>query len=143
MMEQFARLDGDVDRLMEIKARDLSDDWAYVQIAELLAEAGRDEAALAWTKRGLASAAEYRDRRLREFVADAYRRGGRAAEAVELRAEQFRDTPALDTCALRHVSHQHPRRRLSYTRASVDPAATTEPEGRDSRIQVAGRRDRD
>jgi uncharacterized Zn finger protein len=149
MMEQLARLDGDVDRLVEIKARDLSDDWAYVQIAELLGEAGRAEEALAWAERGLASAGEHRDRRLREFVADAYRRGGRAAEAVELRAEQFRDTPALDTYrALREEAEplgEWPPRREQALAVLLAGDDASKPARRASRAQPApawARRDR-
>jgi uncharacterized Zn finger protein len=129
MMEQLARLDGDVDRLVEIKARDLADDWAYLQIAELLAGAGRDEEALEWAERGLASSPEHRDRRLREFVADAYRRCGRPGEAAALRAEQFRDTPSLETYrALREESEplgEWPARReqaLAELHAVADPS---------------------
>ena len=129
MAEQLARLDGDVDRLVEIKAHDLADDWAYLQIAQLLASAGREEEALEWAERGLASSPERRDRRLREFVADAYRQRGRCAEAITLRAEQFRDTPSLETYrALREESEplgEWPARReqaLAELHAVADPS---------------------
>ena len=149
MMEQLARLDGDVDRLVEIKARDLTDDWAYLQVAELLAGAGREEEALAWAERGLASTAEHHDRRLREFVADAYRRGGRAVEAVALRAEQFRDTPALDTYrALREEAEplgEWPARReqaLATLRDDDDAARPARRTGRTPPAPAWARRDR-
>jgi len=96
VMEQLALLDGDIDRLVEIKASDLSHAWTYVQIAELLAGAGRDDDALTWGERGLAALPDAPDPRLREFVADAYRQRGRTDEALALRAAQFRAWPSLE-----------------------------------------------
>jgi uncharacterized Zn finger protein len=93
--EQMARQAGDVDRLVAIKSRDLTDDWGYRQIVEVLVEAERHEEALDWAQRGLAATAVHYQPWLRDFVASTYRGGGRLEDAVALRAEQFRDTPAL------------------------------------------------
>lgn len=93
--EQLAREAGDVDRLVAIKARDLSSDVGYQQIVEVLLEAGRHEEALGWAQRGVAATAVHYQPWLRDFVASTYRAGGRLEEAVALRAEQLRDTPSL------------------------------------------------
>jgi uncharacterized Zn finger protein len=91
----MARQAGDVDRLVAIKARDLSDDWGYQQVVEVLVEAERHDEALAWAQRGLAVRAVHHQPWLRDFVARAYRADGRLEAAVALRAEQLRDTPSL------------------------------------------------
>lgn len=95
--EQLARKAGDVDRLVAIKARDLSSDVGYQQIVEVLVEAERHTEALGWAQRGLAATAVHYQPWLREFVASTYRAGGWLEEAVALRTEQLRDTPSLQT----------------------------------------------
>ena len=101
--EQLARQAGDVDRLVAVKARDLTSDVGYQQIVEVLVEAGRHEEALGWARRGLAATAVHYQPWLRDFVASTYRADGRLEEAVALRAEQLRDTPSLQAFqALKH-----------------------------------------
>jgi uncharacterized Zn finger protein len=94
--EQLARQAGDVDRLVAIKARDLSEDWGYQQVVGVLVEAERHDEALGWAERGLAARPVHLQPWLRDFVASAYRAGGRLEEAVALRAAQLRDTPSLE-----------------------------------------------
>lgn len=97
IMETLARQSGDLEALVEVMSRDLSYAYSYVQIAAVYRQAGYEERALAWVERGLAAFPEHTDLRLREFVADAYHRLGRHAEALELAWANFVDRPGLGT----------------------------------------------
>ena len=50
IMERLA--DGDVDRLVAIKARTLDHGWDYLEIAQLLRDAGQLGDAIGWAERG-------------------------------------------------------------------------------------------
>ena len=65
IMERLA--DGDVDRVVEIKARTVEHSWDYLEIARLLRDAGRREDAIGWAERGVAA---HPDAQLRDFLAD-------------------------------------------------------------------------
>ena len=90
IMERLAG--GDVDRLVEIKARTLEGSWDYLEIARLLHDAGRREDAIGWAERGVAA---HPDARLREFLADCYGGAGRPIDALAQRAATFREQPTL------------------------------------------------
>ncbi|WP_324338216.1 SWIM zinc finger family protein [Baekduia sp.] len=127
--EQMARQAGDVDRLVAIKSRDLTDDWGYQQVVEVLVEAQWPDEALAWAQRGLDARAVHHQPALRDFVATAYRAGGRLEEAVALRAEQLRDTPSLEAYqALKHDADalgawpEHRQAALAQLRDTVAPS---------------------
>jgi uncharacterized Zn finger protein len=72
MLEGFARDDGDVDAVVAIKADNLSSSSAYLEIAQVLAEAGREEDAIGWAERGVAAFSDDRDDRLVRFLANLY-----------------------------------------------------------------------
>jgi len=96
MMETLARVEGDVDGLVAVVARDLSNAYAYLRIAEVLREAGRDDEALEWAERGMAAFPEPRaDSRLRELLAEQYHQRGRHDDAVGLVWEAFSAAPSL------------------------------------------------
>jgi uncharacterized Zn finger protein len=96
MMETLARVEGDVDGLVAVIARDLSHAYAYLRVAEVLREAGRDDEALQWAERGMAAFPEPRaDSRLREFLAEQYHQRGRHDDAVGLVWEAFSAAPSL------------------------------------------------
>lgn len=95
IMEALARQTGDVDALVAIKSRDLTLPYHFLEIAELLAEAGRRDEALAWAERGRKAFPDRPDSRLVDFLADEYGRRGRHEEAVALTWEQFKQQPAL------------------------------------------------
>jgi uncharacterized Zn finger protein len=97
LAEQLARQDGDVDRLVAIRSRDLKGDWGYLKVVEVLVEAGRSDEALLWAERGLCASEVHHNAALRDYVAKAYRASGRVADAVRLRVEQLEDTPSLAT----------------------------------------------
>ncbi|MDP2623607.1 MAG: hypothetical protein Q8Q29_07420, partial [Actinomycetota bacterium] len=97
IMETLARVSGDVDAVVAVKSRDLSSAYVYIQIAEVLREAGRHDDGLEWAERGLAAFPRGTDWRLRELVADEYHRRDRHDEAMALVWAIFSDRPGLAT----------------------------------------------
>jgi uncharacterized Zn finger protein len=98
MMETLARVEGDVDGLVAVIARDLSHAYAYLRVAGVLCEAGRDDEALEWAERGMAAFPEPRaDSRLREFLAEQYHQRARHDDAVALAWQAFSAAPNLES----------------------------------------------
>ena len=81
MMEALARQSDDPDSLVEIKRRDLSDAYSFLQIAEIHREAGQHDKALAWAEQGIKSFPRA-DSRLVEFLAVEYHRRSRHDDAM-------------------------------------------------------------
>ncbi|MGE3621994.1 MAG: DUF6880 family protein, partial [Acidimicrobiia bacterium] len=111
MMETLAEVAGDVDARVEVMAHDLSYPYHYVQIAEVLTEAGRSDDALAWAERGLAAFEESDhpmrgDSRLDGVVLAGWAQQGRTAEVVDLVWRRFTEKPSL-------VSYQRLKRWMS------------------------------
>lgn len=104
LMEALARFDGDTDALVAIKRRDLSSAYAFLQIAQILAEAKRHDEALAWAERGRKAFAKDLDSRLVAFLIGAYRRARRNDDATALAWEQFARSPSLDAYKLLHTA---------------------------------------
>lgn len=102
MMETLARQKGDVEALVEIKRRDLSHAYSYLQIAEVYREAGKHDQALEWAERGM-QAFTKTDWRLSDFLADEYHRRGRHDEAMNLIWAQFAESPRLDNYQKLHA----------------------------------------
>lgn len=96
IMEDLARASGDLDELVEVMSRDLSHSYAYLRIAEVLRNAGRDDEALQWAERGIAEFPTHTDSRLREFLAEAYHDRGRHEEAMALAWAELDEAPVLE-----------------------------------------------
>jgi uncharacterized Zn finger protein len=96
LMEALARQSGDVEALIEIKRRNLSHPYAYLQIAEIYREAGRSDNALNWAEQGWKAFSTKKDWRLGEFLAGEYHRRGCHEEALRLAWEQFTESPRLE-----------------------------------------------
>jgi uncharacterized Zn finger protein len=96
IMESLARISGNVEELVAIKARDLSSAYRYLTIAELWAANGRDDLALEWAERGLHAFPAATDNRLRDFLVAAYLQRQRHEEALQLTWVQFEERPILD-----------------------------------------------
>jgi uncharacterized Zn finger protein len=94
MMEALARQTGDPEAMVEIKRRDLSHPYSYLQIAEIYREARRYDEAFEWAQRGMQSFPQ-RDSRLVEFLAREYHRRGRHDDAMKLIWNQFVESPFL------------------------------------------------
>ena len=99
LMESLARAAGDVEALVEVKSRDLSNAYSYLKIAELYREAGQDDKALSWAEQGLAEFGQNPDHRLREFLAAEYARRQRHQDALALVWENFAESPEPPTYA--------------------------------------------
>lgn len=97
IMERLAGLGGDVDELVEIKKRDLSSPYEFLEIADACRQAKKYNRALEWAERGLEEFPGRADPRLREFLANEYSRRGRHDKAVEMAWDNFADSPGLDT----------------------------------------------
>lgn len=93
MMEGLARVTGDVDALVAVKANDLSHAYHYVQVVELYRDAGRFDDALEWAEKGLAAFPKRTDFRLLEVLADEYHRRGRHDDALDLMWSAFAESP--------------------------------------------------
>ncbi len=96
IMETLAQAAGDVDALIAVKSRDLSQAYAYLQIAETCRAAGRSDEALEWAERGVKAFPERTDSRLREFLADEYHRRQRHDDAMNLIWAAYTDAPQLE-----------------------------------------------
>jgi len=94
MMEALARQSDDPDSLVEIKRRDLSHAYSFLQIAEIYREAGQHDKALAWAEQGMKSFPQA-DSRLVEFLAVEYHRRSRHDDAMTLIWNQFVEWPFL------------------------------------------------
>ncbi len=95
IMETLAKTSGDLEELVAVMARDLSQAFDYLQIAELYQEAGQPDRALEWAEHGVAAFPTQTDQRLREFLANGYHRLGRHGEAMQLIWRRFEETPFL------------------------------------------------
>ncbi len=96
IMEQLAKISGDVEALVAIKARDLSHPFNYLGIAEIYEQAGQADKALAWAEQGLKAFPDKSDNRLRDFLVSAYLQRQRYDEAIELTWVQFAERPNLE-----------------------------------------------
>jgi uncharacterized Zn finger protein len=94
IMEALARQSDDHDSLVEIKRRDLSHAYSFLQIAEIYREAGRHDKALDWAEQGIKSFPRA-DSRLVEFLAVEYHRRSRHDDAMTLIWNQFVEWPYL------------------------------------------------
>jgi uncharacterized Zn finger protein len=97
IMETLAQQSGDIETLVAIKQRDLSSQHAFLQIAEIYQAARQPDQALNWAERGVKAFPGYLDGRLREFLADAYHRRKRHAEAMALIWAAFCESMELKT----------------------------------------------
>jgi uncharacterized Zn finger protein len=94
MMEALARQTGDPEAMVEVKRRDLSHSYSYLQVAEIYCDAGENDKALYWAEQGLQSFPQ-RDSRLVEFLACEYHRRARHEDAMKLVWDQFVESPSL------------------------------------------------
>ncbi len=94
VMAALARQSGDPEALVEIKRRDLSDAYSFLQIAEIYRQAGQREKALDWAEQGMKSFSK-RDSRLVEFLAREYHRLARHDDAMKLIWHEFIESPFL------------------------------------------------
>jgi len=96
IMESLAKVSGDIEELVRVKARDLSGAFCFLEIAQVYQGAGLADKALEWAEKGLAAFPSETDSRLREFLFDEYLRRGRENEAMNLAWAEFTDDPTAE-----------------------------------------------
>lgn len=100
IMETLAHHEGDTDALIAVKSRDLSRSHAFLEIAQLLAEAGRHDEALAWAERGRKAFPDEFRAPLVQFLVTVYRRHRRHADAAAAAWDHFSRHPGLSSYKL-------------------------------------------
>jgi uncharacterized Zn finger protein len=95
IMESLAEVSGDVESLVDIKKKDLSYAYHYLQIAELYGKSGNRDKALEWAEVGIKAFPNRTDSRLRDFLAAEYHRRKRHDEAMKLIWADFSDQTSL------------------------------------------------
>ncbi len=104
IMETLAKQTADVEALVTVKSRNLSEAFTFLEIAQIYKAAGKDEAALEWAERGARAFPANTDRRLRDFLIEEYHTRMRPDEAIALAWKSFRERPGLDDYAVLHKS---------------------------------------
>lgn len=97
IMETLAELTGDVEAMVEVRKKDLSYAYHYLQIAELYKKSGKHDKALEWAEAGLKAFPTRTDSRLRDFLASEYHRGKRHDDAMKLIWLNFAEHAVLET----------------------------------------------
>jgi uncharacterized Zn finger protein len=95
IMERLARQTGDVEAVVAVKRRDLSQPYSYLNIAQLYLDSGKPESALKWAEDGLKAFPDRTDSRLNDFLIEEYQKQGRFEEAIALTWKMFADRPSL------------------------------------------------
>jgi hypothetical protein len=95
--ERLAVLDGDSERIVALLGGDLSRPHQFVQVAEAMAELGRDDEVLAWCERGIAETQGWQTARLYELACETHARRGQPFEVLGLRRSEHERTPSLST----------------------------------------------
>ncbi len=95
IMENLAKLSGNIEAEVAVKARDLSHSYDYLKIAELYASRKMRDQAIKWAEKGLKAFPGRPDGRLREFLAKEYHRLKRHDEAMALIWAEFTGHPSL------------------------------------------------
>ncbi len=97
IMEALTEETGDIEALVAVKSRDLSDAYAYLSIAQIYQKAGNRDKTLEWAERGLKAFPQKTDSRLREFLAEEYHKRKRHDEAMSLMWAEFSERSSLGT----------------------------------------------
>lgn len=95
MMESLAEASGNIKSMVEVKKKDLSCAYHYLQIAELYKKSGNHDQALQWAEAGIKAFPNRTDSRLRDFLAAEYHRRKRHDEAMKLMWADFSDHESL------------------------------------------------
>jgi hypothetical protein len=108
LREQLAAVSGDIDAHVAVLAEDLRGAHRYSEIMEVLRDAGRDDAAEQWARKGLAEyPSGFQTDRLRDQLVDLLLDGDREADAVAVCREIYeRRAIHQDYLKLRHAARQ-------------------------------------
>jgi uncharacterized Zn finger protein len=103
VMEKLAEMDGSIDELIAIKAKDLSSSYRYFAIAEVLTKAKRNDEALEWAERGLKAFPDHLHDALRSFLVTAYLGRRRNDDALRLTWNRLEKSPGLESYKQLHA----------------------------------------
>jgi uncharacterized Zn finger protein len=95
ILEGFAKREGDIEAGIAIRSKDLCTAYAYLEIAQLCLDHGREAEALKWAEDGLWQFEDHPDERLVLFTADQYCRKGRKEDADKLLWKTFEQLPSI------------------------------------------------
>lgn len=96
VMEKVTQRMGGLEGVVEVKRRNLSSPYSFLQIAELYRDGGREADAIGWAERGLSAFPDRVDHRLTDFLADVHAEAGRHECATELAWSKFAEWPGLE-----------------------------------------------
>ena len=96
MKESLVAATGSLEDLVTVIAKDLSEPFRYLQIAQLYQEAGQPYTAIAWAEQGLdAFRGDYFTGQLGDFLISAYEQQDRFDDAVAIVWQDFFRSPSL------------------------------------------------
>jgi hypothetical protein len=95
--ERLAVLDGDTERIVALLGGDLTRPHQFVQVAEAMAELGREDDVLARCERGIADTQGWQTARLYDLACETHARRGESLEVLRLRRSQHLRMPSLST----------------------------------------------
>ena len=95
--ERLAVLDGDTDRIVGLLGGDLTRPHQFAQVAEAMAELGRDKDVLAWCERGIAETQGWQTARLYDLACETHAGCGEPLEVLRLRRSQHERMPSLSS----------------------------------------------
>jgi uncharacterized Zn finger protein len=96
MMLSTAEETGNLDRIIEIMSRDLSQSSDFLAIADRCRQAKAHDLAIQWAEKGIRAFPDHHDTRLHDFLAEAYVRDRRPEDAVGVIWETFEASPDLN-----------------------------------------------
>lgn len=97
IMDFFAEREGDVEMRIAIRAKNLSSQWRYLQLAEFCRAEGREDEALRYAEEGLWVHEDARpDERLVFFAAELLAKAGRKEAAAAHLWQAFQKAPSLE-----------------------------------------------
>ncbi len=138
IMESLTRLGDDFEAWIDVKKRDLSVAYSYVQIAEACFERGLVKRAIEWAEDGRSAFGDKADRRLSELLVRLYHDSGRHATAADLQWGLFANRPNLHAFARLKQSADQLQRWPDWRQRAV--ALINEQITRATIDRVAGRR---
>jgi len=105
--ERLAILDGDTEQIVTLLGGDLTQPHQYIQVAEAMAELGREDEMLRWCKQGIERTSGWQTSRLYELACDIHARRQQPLEVLALRRSQHERSPTSSTYAQLKAAADH------------------------------------
>ena len=114
ILDFFAERAGEIDTRIALRAKDLSSQWSYLQLAEFCLSQGREQEALRRAEEGLWLFEDQRpDERLVLFTTELLSKAGRRQDAETCLQRAFEKTPSFELYArLRKLGGKAARERV-------------------------------